>query len=221
MRIYLDSKAIAGAHDGLLVDLDGTVYRGSTAITGAADVLEKVGRRAVFLTNNASRSRDEVAAHMRTMGLTIDRDNVVTSARTAARLLGAELPCGSPILVIGTEAPAAETADVGLVPVRCQADSPAAVVQGHSSNTDWRILAEGALAIRDGAMWVACNVDATFPTERGLVPGNGACGRKAPRPIWCTTGSAGGASIPRRWSAIGWRRTSQVRRLPGFPACLC
>lgn len=85
----MDSKAIAGAHGGLLVDLDGTVYRWSTAITGAADALEKIGRRAVFLTNNASRSRDEVAAHMRTMGLTIDRGNVVTSARTAARLLGA------------------------------------------------------------------------------------------------------------------------------------
>jgi ribonucleotide monophosphatase NagD (HAD superfamily) len=53
----LDSKAIAGAHGGLLVDLDGTVYRGSTAITGAADALKKIGRRAVFLTNNASKSQ--------------------------------------------------------------------------------------------------------------------------------------------------------------------
>ena len=30
-----------------------------------------------------------------------------------------------------------------------------------------------AAAIRDGAVWLACNADATFPTERGLVPGNG------------------------------------------------
>jgi hypothetical protein len=30
------------------------------------------------------------------------------------------------------------------------------------------------VAIRAGALWVACNVDATLPTERGLLPGNGA-----------------------------------------------
>ena len=31
-----------------------------------------------------------------------------------------------------------------------------------------------ALAIRAGALWVAANVDRTLPTERGLLPGNGA-----------------------------------------------
>jgi hypothetical protein len=35
-------------------------------------------------------------------------------------------------------------------------------------------LAEATVAIRAGAVWVATNVDATLPTERGLVPGNGA-----------------------------------------------
>ncbi|MDQ3405517.1 MAG: HAD hydrolase-like protein, partial [Actinomycetota bacterium] len=37
-----------------------------------------------------------------------------------------------------------------------------------------RELAEAGLAIRAGALWVACNVDRTLPTERGLMPGNGA-----------------------------------------------
>ncbi len=53
-------------------------------------------------------------------------------------------------------------------------DKPDAVVQGHSPDTGWPILAEAALAIRAGALWVAANVDATLPTERGLLPGNGA-----------------------------------------------
>jgi hypothetical protein len=47
------------------------------------------------------------------------------------------------------------------------------VVQGHSTETGWINLAEAALAIRAGALWVAANVDATLPTERGLLPGNG------------------------------------------------
>jgi hypothetical protein len=49
-----------------------------------------------------------------------------------------------------------------------------AVVQGHSPQTGWPDLAEAALAIRGGALWVAANVDKTLPSERGLLPGNGA-----------------------------------------------
>jgi hypothetical protein len=47
------------------------------------------------------------------------------------------------------------------------------VVQGHNPETGWTDLAEAALAIRSGAMWIATNVDKTLPTERGLLPGNG------------------------------------------------
>jgi hypothetical protein len=34
-------------------------------------------------------------------------------------------------------------------------------------------LAEACLALNAGALWVACNVDPTLPTERGQLPGNG------------------------------------------------
>jgi glycerol-1-phosphatase len=63
---------------------------------------------------------------------------------------------------------------VGLQPVHLASDQPAAVVQGHSPETGWAQLSEACLAIRGGAKWVACNVDRTLPTERGLLPGNGA-----------------------------------------------
>jgi len=78
------------------------------------------------------------------------------------------------VLVVGTDALAAEVAAVGLRPVRQFSDTPIAVVQGHSPHTCWPDLAEAALAIRGGALWLAANVDVTLPTERGLLPGNGA-----------------------------------------------
>jgi glycerol-1-phosphatase len=83
------------------------------------------------------------------------------------------LPAGSTVLVIGTESLATEVRNVGLRPVRQFSDDPAAVVQGHSPETGWADLAEAALAIRAGALWVAANVDRTLPSERGLLPGNG------------------------------------------------
>lgn len=173
MSASFDGPLLIGQHDGLLLDLDGTVYFGSTAIDGAVEILDHGGVRKVFMTNNASRSPDQVAEHMRTMGFAIGPGDVVTSAQTAARMLAREFERGSEVLVIGTDALAAEVAAVGLEPVRTQTAGPVAVVQGHSPDTDWMQLAEAALAIRHGALWVACNADATFPTERGLVPGNG------------------------------------------------
>jgi ribonucleotide monophosphatase NagD (HAD superfamily) len=77
------------------------------------------------------------------------------------------------VLVVGTEALAGEVAAVGLQPVRLFTEEPVAVVQGLSMTIGWPELAEAALAIRSGALWVTSNLDATLPTERGLLPGNG------------------------------------------------
>jgi hypothetical protein len=57
--------------------------------------------------------------------------------------------------------------------VTADAARAVAVVQGHSPDTGWRVLAEATVALRAGALWVACNVDPTLPTERGPLPGNG------------------------------------------------
>jgi glycerol-1-phosphatase len=164
---------LAREYDCLLLDLDGTVFRGHELTQGAAKSLDKAQGRKLFITNNASRSAAEVAKHLRDLGLDATVDGVVTSAHSAARVLAAQLPPESRVLVVGTESLAAEIAAAGLRPVRLWQDNPDAVVQGHSTETGWLNLAEAALAIRAGALWVAANVDPTLPTERGLVPGNG------------------------------------------------
>lgn len=160
-------------HDCLLLDLDGTVFRGHEPTTGAVDSLAAVEARILFVTNNASRSPADVAAHLVELGFQAHADDVVTSAQSAAHLLADQLPAGSRVLVVGTDALAAEVGLAGLEPVRQFADDPVAVVQGHSPETAWPDLAEAALAIRAGALWVAANVDLTLPSERGLLPGNG------------------------------------------------
>jgi len=165
--------SLAVQHDCLLLDLDGTVFRGHEPTVGAVDALAAVTARLLYVTNNASRSAGDVAAHLNDLGFAAVADDVVTSAQSAARLLASQLPTGSKVLVIGTDALAAEVEGLGLVPVRSFDDGPAAVVQGHSTETGWANLAEAALAIRAGALWVAANVDKTLPSERGLLPGNG------------------------------------------------
>ncbi len=172
-RSSADVTTLAQEHDCLLLDLDGTVFRGQEPTTGAVETLAAVTSRTLYVTNNASRSSDEVAQHLRAMGFAAAADDVVTSAQSAAHLLADRLPAGAPVLIVGTESLAAEIENVGLKPVRQWSDDPVAVVQGHSPETAWPDLAEAALAIRGNAFWVAANVDRTLPSERGLLPGNG------------------------------------------------
>jgi hypothetical protein len=87
-------------------------------------------------------------------------------------MLAEQLPPGARVLVVGTDALADEVVAVGLA-VTATADDADAVVQGHSQETGWRQLAEATVAVRAGALWVACNLDPTVPTDRGMLPGNG------------------------------------------------
>lgn len=169
--------ALVDQSDVLLLDLDGTVYLGGQVIPHVADVLVDAaqrGARPMFVTNNASRPPAEVAAALNGMGVTADAADVLTSPEAAATMLAATHPTGSRVLVVGAKALSDAVAAVGLQPVRLATDLPVAVVQGHSPDTGWRDLAEACIVLRTGADWVASNTDTTLPTDRGLLPGNGA-----------------------------------------------
>lgn len=169
--------ALADQSDVLLLDLDGTVYLGGQVIPHVADVLVDAagrGARPMFVTNNASRPPAEVADALNGMGVTAAAADVLTSPEAAATMLAATHPAGSRVLVVGAKALSDAVAAVGLQPVQLATDDPVAVVQGHSPDTGWRNLAEACIALRAGADWVASNTDTTLPTDRGLLPGNGA-----------------------------------------------
>ena len=168
-----DLATLDSRYDVLLLDLDGTVYRGAEGIPGAKEALADCTARQFFVTNNASRGPRDVADHLTELGMNATADSVVTSAQAAARLVATHVRAGAKVLVVGAEALAAEVRNVGLEPVWSFDEGPDAVVQGLSRDLCWAQLAEGALAIRAGAVWVASNVDTTLPSERGLLPGNG------------------------------------------------
>ncbi|MET7772686.1 HAD-IIA family hydrolase [Nocardia sp. NPDC005366] len=170
-------RRLRDRYEALLLDLDGTLYRGPAVIDGAPEALvgEVGGQRLVYVTNNASRAPETVAEHLTELGFPAASEDVVTSAQAAAGLLAERLAPGATVLVVGTDDLAREVDAVGLKSIRRFDDvAPAAVVQGHSPHTVWPDLAEAAYALRAGALWVAANTDRTLPNERGLAPGNGA-----------------------------------------------
>jgi glycerol-1-phosphatase len=163
-------------YDALLFDLDGTIYRGEEPISGASHAVEAARQQHVtvrFVTNNASRGPDEVASHLTRIGVQATPEEVSTSAQAAAAVLADKLQPGTTVLVVGSDALVHEVELKNLTTTRTYSDAVQAVVQGLSKDAGWRDLAEACVAIRAGALWVACNVDPTLPTERGPLPGNG------------------------------------------------
>jgi glycerol-1-phosphatase len=162
-------------HDLLLADLDGTLYRGREAVPGAVEAVVRAGKRGVptvYVTNNASRSPADVAAHLAELGFPARQDDVATSSQAAAEVLAEQLPVGAKVLVVGTAALAAEVRLAGLTTIDT-AEGAVAVVQGLDPQLRYATLAEACVALRAGAVWVACNMDPTLPSERGPLPGNG------------------------------------------------
>jgi HAD superfamily hydrolase (TIGR01450 family) len=170
-------QCLAERYDVALLDLDGVVYLAEQPVPGAAAALAAArerGMRLAFVTNNASRTPDQVADLLAKVGVPADPAEVVTSAQAAAHYLADRLPAGSPVLVLGTTGLVQAVTERGLRPVFTADDRPAAVVQGFFPDITWRNLAEAAVAIRHGAFWLATNSDATVPSPRGPLPGNGA-----------------------------------------------
>lgn len=168
--------ALQDSYDVALLDLDGVVYIGEHAVPHAAEALRAArdaGMRLAFLTNNAARPPEVVAAHLVEIGIDASAAEVVTSAQAAARLLADRLPAGSRVLVVGGDGLNAALRERDLVPVSRLDDDPAAVVQGFHPDVGWRLLAEGSYAVATGLPWVASNLDRTVPTARGRAPGNG------------------------------------------------
>lgn len=133
--------------------------------------------RVAYVTNNSSRRPAPVAAHLTELGIPAEPSDVVTSGQAAARWLCARLPASSTVLVVGTDDLAEELTEAGLRTVRSAGEPPdgaVAVVQGLAQTTSWRDLAEAAVVIRRGGLWVAGNADSTYPSDRGPLPGNGA-----------------------------------------------
>jgi glycerol 3-phosphatase-2 len=169
-------ESLAEIFDVALLDLDGVVYVGQHAVDGVPEALAEVrarGMRLAFVTNNAARPPAVVARHLSELGVAAEASEVINSAQAAAHYLVDRLGAGARVLVVGTTGLQEALVERGLIPVYSAEDDPQAVVQGYSPDLEWRQLAEGAVAIRRGLLWVATNVDPTVPSPRGPLPGNG------------------------------------------------
>lgn len=159
-------------YKGFLIDLDGTMYRGSEKIDEAVQFVKELERRKIpylFVTNNSTKRPEQVAALLQSMGVPATESHIFTTSMATATYIS-ERKKNARVYAIGEEGLRYALTEEGHELVDEGADF---VVSGLDRDITYEKLAKGALNIRAGATFIATNADVALPTERGLMPGNG------------------------------------------------
>lgn len=151
-----------------VVDLDGVLYRGEEVIPGAVEAVSRIRDRAEirFLTNNSTLARSDFADKLLRLGFNASPAEIYTSAFGAGLVVG-----NSAGYVVGEDGLRAELNLGGF----SEGHSGDWVVVGACWNLTYKMIDEAQWLIRNGASFLATNLDATYPVEGGRVkPGAGA-----------------------------------------------
>ncbi|OIK10252.1 HAD family hydrolase [Bacillus sp. MUM 116] len=159
-------------YKGYLIDLDGTMYKGTERIEAASDFIKKLQTKEIpylFVTNNSSRTPAQVAEKLRGFDIQAEENQVFTTSMATANYIFSQKPDAS-VYVIGEEGIQTSIEEKGFLKVSENADF---VVIGIDRAITYEKLAVACLAVRNGAVFISTNGDIALPTERGLLPGNG------------------------------------------------
>lgn len=158
---------------GFLIDMDGVIYRGNDLIPGADLFVEQLRTRGIpfrFLTNNSQRTRRDVAAKLRRMGIDVEEEHIFTCAMATARFLAQQKPNGT-AFVIGEGGLLTALHQNGYTVVE---QDPDFVVVGEGRTFNLELVESAVRMILRGTKLIATNLDPNCPTPNGLRPGCGA-----------------------------------------------
>lgn len=160
-------------YSGYLIDLDGTMYRGTERIIEAVQFVKRLHEKQIpylFVTNNSSRTPEQVAEKLREFDIPAKAQQVFTTSQATANFINEQNPAAR-VYVIGEEGIQTALEQKNFQKAGEDADF---VVAGIDRDISYEKLAVACLAVRNGATFISTNGDIAIPTERGLLPGNGA-----------------------------------------------
>jgi 4-nitrophenyl phosphatase len=162
----------------LILDMDGVVWRGDAPIGDLAATFQRIrerGLKFVFATNNSTKTSEQYVAKLKEFGVDVEPWQVVTSSQAAARAVAQTYPRGTKALVIGEDGLRIPLEQEGFEIVSVEnAPQAQVVVMGMDRSVSFEKISEATLLIRKGVRFYATNMDKTFPTPRGQIPGAGA-----------------------------------------------
>jgi glycerol-1-phosphatase len=166
---------LADPYDTILLDLDGVLYRWPEPIAGSPEAVERLraaGKGVAFVTNNSSRTPEQVVERLASVGVRAVPGEIATSALATAALLrdrGVEAA-----FVIGEDGLRAALVAAGVRLVE-KDEVAEAVVIGFDRGVDYAKLRDASVLVEAGAALIASNPDPSFPAPGGEAwPGAGA-----------------------------------------------
>lgn len=161
-------------YKGYLIDLDGTIYRGSEPIPAGRRFVEQLQARQIpflFLTNNTTKTPETVAQRLaKEFSIHVGSETVYTATLATIDYMN-DANKGKKVYIIGEPGLIEPILAAGYV---WNEENPDYVVIGLDTDVTYEKFVVATLAIQKGATFIGTNPDKNIPTERGLLPGAGA-----------------------------------------------
>ncbi|VVT49529.1 uncharacterized protein SAPINGB_P002314 [Magnusiomyces paraingens] len=185
-------------YDDFLFDCDGVLWSGNHLLPSVVETLEFLrsrGKRLIFVTNNSTKSRKAYTSKFAKFGITVSKDEIFGSAYSSAIYLSQVLkfPKDKKVLIVGEAGMEEELAEVGIQTVggtdpslrKVEASDEdlanlaydptiGAVLCGLDFHITYLKMANALVQIQNpSTLFLATNIDSTFPTHGKLLPGAG------------------------------------------------
>jgi HAD superfamily hydrolase (TIGR01450 family) len=153
----------------VVLDLDGTLYRGSRLFDATLPFLAQLRAWNIgctFLTNNTSRSKADYVAKLRGFGIEANEVQIYTPADSTIVYLRQNFARVKQIAVLGTPSLCQQLEEAGF---QVTWDSPQAVVVGFDTTLTYERLCRAAYWISQGLPYIATHPDLVCPTDEPTV----------------------------------------------------
>ncbi len=162
----------------IFLDMDGVLWRGDEPIGDLPALFARInalGLQFALLTNNATRTPQDYVNKLAGFGVSVQPEQILTSALATAQLLQKAFPSSGTLYVVGEGGlrQALEAVGFQVLPPDALPARVTAVVAGMDKTLTYQKLRHAVLLIRRGAPFYGSNPDHTYPTPEGQAPGAG------------------------------------------------
>lgn len=197
MRLMVGSNAtdLLTSYDNFLLDCDGVLWQAGHLLPRAREtvaLLQRLGKRVLFVTNNSTRSREAYRQKMAKMGIVARKEDIVPASYAAAEYIATEHRGVKKAFVVGAAGIADELRERGIAVLGADAPTEAslteeefmrmsvdpdigAVVCGWDMSFNFRKLCTASLILQKNpdALFLATNRDDADRLADRSIPGNG------------------------------------------------
>lgn len=149
----------------VVMDMDGTIYRGGELFEWTLPWLDYLRRRGIgftFLTNNSSRSRRVYLDKLASMGIRVAPEQMYTSTWNTVDYLRATYPKWRRLFILGTPSMRREMVEAGFEDVD---DEPDIVLVAFDTGLTYERLCRTGYWISRGKPFIATHPDVICPTD--------------------------------------------------------